>query len=153
MCLMVKFTATPGEVTVLAEVLRQRHPILVLWHIPKPIQVAIDAGIGGGEAGHNRRARWAAQGSGTVGLFKKDAALCEGIDIRSLGLWMTAQASGPVIEVIYCYEQYVRLRRGLSLFSPEECETQGGLKNETRHHCLATFLGCVFAQEFGKLRA
>ena len=88
-----------------------------------------------------------------MGLFKKDAALGQFIDIRCLGLWMATQASGPVIKVIYCYEQYVRLRRGLSLLSPEECETQGGLKNETRHHCLATFLGCVFAQEFGKLRA
>ena len=88
-----------------------------------------------------------------MGLLKKHTPFGERVDIRSLGLWMTAQASGPVIEVIYCYEQYVRLRRGLSLLSPEKCEPQGGLKNETRHHCLATFLGCVFAQEFGKMRA
>ena len=153
MRLMVKFAAAPGEVTVLAEVLRQRHPILVLWQIPKPIEVAIDAGVGGGEAGHNRRARWAAQGRGTISLFKKDAALCEGINIRSLGLWMTAQTSDPVIKVIYCDEQYVRLRRGLSLPSPEEYETQGGLKNETRHYCLATLLCGVFAQQLGELRA
>ena len=84
MRLMVKFAAAPGEVTVLAEVLRQRYPILVLWQIPKPIQVAIDAGIGGGEAGHDRRARWAAQGRGTISLFKKDAALGQLIDIRCL---------------------------------------------------------------------
>ena len=88
-----------------------------------------------------------------MGLFKKDAALGKRIDIRGLGLWMATQASDPVIKVIHRDEQNVRLRRGLSLPSPEECETQGGLKNETRHHCLATFLGCVFAQEFGKLRA
>ena len=88
-----------------------------------------------------------------MGLFKKDAALGQFIDIWCLGLRMTAQTSGPVIEVIYCYEQYVRLRRGLSLPSPEECETQGGLKNETRHHCLATFLGCVLAQELDYLWA
>ena len=107
MRLMVKFAAAPGEVTVLAEVLRQRHPILVLWQIPKPIQVAIDAGVGWGEAGHNRRARWAAQGRGTISLFKKDAALCEGIDIRSLGLWMSTEASDPVIEVIHRNEEYI----------------------------------------------
>ena len=88
-----------------------------------------------------------------MSLFKKYTTLGQCIDIRRLGLRMTAQTSGPVIEVIYCYEQYVRLRRGLSLPSPEECETQGGLKNETRHHCLATFLGCVFAQKLGELRA
>ena len=88
-----------------------------------------------------------------MGLFKKDAALGKRIDIRGLGLWMATQTSDPVIKVIYCYEQYVRLRRGLSLLNPEEYETQGGLKNETRHHCLATLLCGVFAQELDYLWA
>ena len=88
-----------------------------------------------------------------MGLLKKHTPFGERIDIRSLGLWMATQTSDPVIQIIYCDEQYVRLRRGLSLLRPEECETQGGLKNETRHHCLATFLGCVLAQELDYLWA
>ena len=69
-----------------------------------------------------------------MGLFKKDAALGKRIDIRGLGLWMATQTSDPVIEVIYCDEQNIRLRRGLSLPSPEEYEIQGGLDNETSLH-------------------
>ena len=69
-----------------------------------------------------------------MGLFKKDAALGQFIDIRCLGLWMATQASDPVIKVIYCDEQYVRLHCGLSLPSPQEYETQGGLDNETSLH-------------------
>ena len=107
MRLMIKFAAAPGEVTVLAEVLRQRHPILILWQIPKPIEVAIDAGVGGGKAGHNRRARWVTQGRGTVGLFKKDAALGKGIYVWCLSLRVTAEAADPVIEVVYGDEQHV----------------------------------------------
>ena len=42
-----------------------------------------------------------------MGLLKKYAALCEGIDIRSLGLWMTTQTSDPVIEVVYGDEEHV----------------------------------------------
>ena len=69
-----------------------------------------------------------------MGLFKKYTTLGQCIDIRRLGLRMTAQTSGPVFEVIYCYEEYVRLRRGLSLPSPEEYDIQGGLDNETSLH-------------------
>jgi len=69
-----------------------------------------------------------------MGLFKKDAALGKRIDIRGLGLWMATQTSDPVIQVIYCDEQYVRLRRSLSLPSPQEYETQDGLDNETSLH-------------------
>ena len=66
-----------------------------------------------------------------MGLFKNDAALGKRIYIRGLGLWMATQTSDPVIQVIYCDEQYVRLRRSLSLPSPQEYETQDGLDNET----------------------
>ena len=69
-----------------------------------------------------------------MGLFKKDAALGKRIYIRGLGLWMATQTSDPVIQVIYCDEQYVRLRRSLSLPSPQEYETQDGLDNETSLH-------------------
>ena len=69
-----------------------------------------------------------------MGLFKKDAALGKRIDIRGLGLWMATQTSDPVIEVIYCDEQNIRLRLSLSLPSPEEYEIQGGLDNETSLH-------------------
>ena len=69
-----------------------------------------------------------------MGLFKKDATLGQRIDIRGLGLWMATQTSDPVIEVIYCDEQYVRLRCSLSLPRPEEYETQDGLDNETSLH-------------------
>ncbi len=42
-----------------------------------------------------------------MGLFKKDAALGQFIDIRCLGLWMATQASDPVIEVIHRNEEYI----------------------------------------------
>ena len=69
-----------------------------------------------------------------MGLFKKHAALGKGIDVWCLSLRMATQTSDPVIEVIYCDEQNIRLRRGLSLPSPEEYEIQGGLDNETSLH-------------------
>ena len=49
----------------------------------------------------------AAQGRGTISLFKKDAALGQCIDIRCLGLWMATQASYPVIEVIHRNEEHI----------------------------------------------
>ena len=88
-----------------------------------------------------------------MGLFKEHAALGEGIDVRCLSLRMATQTSDPVIQVIYCDKQYVRLRRSLSLPSPEEYETQGDMKNQTRHYCLATLFCGVFAQELCDLRA
>ena len=69
-----------------------------------------------------------------MGLFKEHAALGKGIDVWCLSLRVSTEATDPVIQVIYCDEQYVRLRRGLSLPSPEEYETQGGLDNETSLH-------------------
>ena len=56
------------------------------------------------------------------------------IHVRRTRLWMAAQTSDPVIQVIYCDKQYVRLRRSLSLNSPQEYETQDGLDNETSLH-------------------
>ena len=41
--LMVKFAATPGDIAMLAEVLRERHPVLVLGHVAKPVQIAVDS--------------------------------------------------------------------------------------------------------------
>jgi len=69
-----------------------------------------------------------------MGLFKKHTPFGERIDIRSLGLWMATQTSDPVIQIIYCDEQNIRLRCSLSLPSPEEYETQDGLDNETSLH-------------------
>ena len=69
-----------------------------------------------------------------MGLLKKHTPFSERVDIWGLGLWMATQTSDPVIQVIYCDEQYVRLRRSLSLPSPEEYEIQGGLDNETSLH-------------------
>ena len=69
-----------------------------------------------------------------MGLLKKHTPFGERVDIRCLGLWMATQASYPVIEVVYGDEQNVRLRRSLSLPSPQEYETQDGLDNETSLH-------------------
>ena len=66
-----------------------------------------------------------------MGLFKKNATFGKGIYVRCLSLWVSTEATDPVIQVIYCDEQYVRLRRSLSLPSPQEYETQDGLDNET----------------------
>ena len=69
-----------------------------------------------------------------MGLFKEHATFCKGIYVWCLSLWMATQTSDPVIQVIYCDKQYVRLRRSLSLTSPQEYETQDGLDNETSLH-------------------
>ena len=69
-----------------------------------------------------------------MGLLKKHTPFSERVDIRGLGLWMATQTSDPVIQVVYCDEQYVRLRCSLSLPRPEEYETQDGLDNETSLH-------------------
>ena len=44
MCLMIKLASTPSEITMLSEVLRKGHPVFVLWHVAKPVQVPIDSG-------------------------------------------------------------------------------------------------------------
>ena len=44
MCLMIKLASTPREITMLTEILRKGHPVLVLRHVTKPVQIAIDAG-------------------------------------------------------------------------------------------------------------
>ncbi len=69
-----------------------------------------------------------------MGLLKKHTPFSERVDIWSLGLRMAAQTSDPVIQVIYCDKQYVRLRRSLSLTNPQKYETQDGLDNETSLH-------------------
>ena len=50
MSFVIEFTAAPGEVSVFPKILGQGHPILVLGHVTKPIQVAVDAGCWTGEA-------------------------------------------------------------------------------------------------------
>ena len=57
-----------------------------------------------------------------MGLFKKYTTIGKGIDVWCLSLRVSTEATDPVIQVIYCDEQYVRLRRGLSLPNPEEYE-------------------------------
>ena len=42
-----------------------------------------------------------------MGLFKKDAALGQGIYVWCLSLRVTAEAADPVIEVVYGDEQHV----------------------------------------------
>ena len=69
-----------------------------------------------------------------MGLLKKHTPFGERVDIWSLGLWMATQTSDPVIQIIYCDEQNIRLRCSLSLPRPEEYETQDGLDNETSLH-------------------
>ena len=44
MRLVIKFAATPSDVAMPAEILRERHPILVLRHVAKPVQIAVDTG-------------------------------------------------------------------------------------------------------------
>ena len=40
--LMVKFASTPSDVALLTKVLRECYPILVLRHVTKPVQIAVD---------------------------------------------------------------------------------------------------------------
>ncbi len=42
-----------------------------------------------------------------MGLFKEHAALGEGIDVRCLGLWMPAETTDPVIEIVPGNEQHI----------------------------------------------
>ena len=50
-----------------------------------------------------------------MGLFKEHAALGKGIDVWCLSLRVSTEATDPVIQVIYCDEQYVGARGGLGL--------------------------------------
>ena len=69
-----------------------------------------------------------------MGIGEQHAAAGEPVEIRGVNALSAAHAVDPVIQVIYCDEQYVRLRRSLSLPSPQEYETQDGLDNETSLH-------------------
>ena len=42
-----------------------------------------------------------------MGLFKEHAALGEGIDVRCLGLGVSTETAGPVVEVVHGNEQYI----------------------------------------------
>jgi len=48
-----------------------------------------------------------------MGLFKKDAALGKGIDVRCLGLRMATEATDPVVQIIYGKKQNVGSFSGL----------------------------------------
>ena len=90
-----------------SEILRQRYPILVLRHVTKPVQIAVDAGRRWTEPRHDRSARWAAQWSGTMGLFKENALLCERINVRRLRLGMSSEAADPIVQIVDSDEQDV----------------------------------------------
>ena len=70
MRLMVDLAAGPGDVSLLAKILRNGDPVLQLWNIAKPVPVAVDPGRRRPQPGHNRRTRRMAQWSGTIRLFE-----------------------------------------------------------------------------------
>ena len=119
MGLVIELPSAPGEVTVLPEKLGQGHPVLVLGHVAKPVQVAVDAGRRWSESHHDRGTRRTAERSGAMGLFKEHATLGEGIDIGCLGLRMATEATGPVVQIIDGNEQNVGSLPGMQ---EETCE-------------------------------
>ena len=104
---VIEFTAAPSEVSLFPKILGQGHPILVLWHIPKPIQVAVNTGRRRAKSHHNCGAGRTTERGGAMGLFKEHAALGEGIDVRCLGLRMAAETTDPVIEIVHGNEQHI----------------------------------------------
>ena len=76
----------------------------------------------GGSGGSTYRDR-------TMSIGKVAPTLGQSVHVRGLGLRMPPQTSDPVIQIIHCDKQYVRLCRSLSLPRPEEYETQSDLKN------------------------
>ena len=42
--LVIKLAAAPGDITMPAEILRERYPILVRRYVTKPVQIAVDTG-------------------------------------------------------------------------------------------------------------
>ena len=105
--LVIEFAAAPSEVAVFPKVLRQGHPVLVLRHIAKPIQVAVNTGRRRAEPHHDCSAGRTTERRSAMGLFKKHATFGEGIDVRCLGLRMAAETADPVVEVVHGNEQYI----------------------------------------------
>ena len=54
-----------------------------------------------------------------MGLFEEHAPRCKPIDIGSLGLRMTAEATDPVVQIINCKKQNVGSFTGMQ---EETCE-------------------------------
>ena len=107
MGLVIEFGASPSGVDVFPKILGQGHPIVVLWHIPKPIQVAVNTGRRRAKSHHDCGTGRAAERRSAMGLFKKHATFGEGIDVWCLGLRMAAETADPVIEVVHGNEQYI----------------------------------------------
>ena len=108
MGLMIKFAAAPGEITMLTEILRERHPILVLRQVAKPVQIAIDAGRRRTKPHHDRSTRRAAERSSAMGLLEEDSLASQFVDVGSLCLWMSAEATNPIVQIVDSDEQDVR---------------------------------------------
>ena len=115
---MEYFSARPGHVPMLPEILRDSYPVLVLGNFTEPrcpavavrivhASVCVDAGRRGPQAGHDRHAGRIAQRCGTIRLLKKDPFLGKSIDIGRLGLRMTAQTADPVVQIVDCQEQNI----------------------------------------------
>ena len=130
--LVIQLSPTPGQVAMLAEVLRQGHPLPVLRQIAEPVQVAIDPGGRWAQSRHDRRPGRTAQGGCAVGLLEKHSSFCKGINMRRPGLRMSAKTSHPVIQVIDRNEQDVRLLPGRR-FQGQQPENQDG-EHEPHHH-------------------
>ncbi len=119
MGLVIELTSAPGEVPMLSKILGQGHPVLVLRHVTKPVQVAVDAGRRRAEPHHDRGTRRTAQRSGAMGLFEEHAPFGEGIDVRCFGLWMSAEAPDPVVQIINRKKQNIGSFTGMQ---EETCE-------------------------------
>ena len=106
---VVDFAAAPDSVAVLAKVLGEGDPVLVFRDVAKEVEVAVDAGGGGAQAGHDGRAGGVAEGGGAVGVFEQHAPAGQSINIGSLCLGMPSKTTNPVVQIVDGDEQDVRL--------------------------------------------
>lgn len=107
MRLVIKFAAAPGEITMLTEVLREGHPILILWHVTKPVQVTVNTGCRWTKPHHNRGPRWATQRRGAISLLEEDSFASQFVDVWCLRLGMSSKTTNPVVEIVNSDEQHI----------------------------------------------
>ena len=114
---MKNLAARHGRVSMLAKVLRDRHPILEFRLVPEPRKgsgptipafVTPDTDGRRPQSGHRRHSRGVAQRRRTIRLLEQHAPRCEPIDIGSLGLGMSSKTTNPVVQIVDGDEQDVR---------------------------------------------
>ena len=104
---MEDLAGSGGEVALGGEMLWQGDVILERRHRADARLERVDPGGGGPQARQQARARRVAQRGLAMGVGEERPAPCQAVDVRRLGLRMSAQASDPIVQVIDRDEQDV----------------------------------------------